>query len=220
MTKADENRVRRHAQAAGYILQRNPRRTPSAPDWGLYRLSRPGGATKAPYTLTLAQAEASLHSLPSKLPPVLDPASGSRMNYFDRSDPRVLFGDIRREEVQLPDRILRIDPDQLMDFRALPFADESFHLVQFDPPHLTRAGASSWLAAKYGTLDPDTWAKDLSAGFAEAFRVLKPHGVLVFRWSEDQIPLPDVLALTPYLPIFGHRSGRRFRSHWVTFMKA
>lgn len=30
-------------------------------------------------------------------PLVLDPASGSRMMYFDKADDRVLFGDIRTE---------------------------------------------------------------------------------------------------------------------------
>lgn len=29
---------------------------------------------------------------------VLDPASGSRMMYFDKTDDRVLFGDIRTEQ--------------------------------------------------------------------------------------------------------------------------
>ena len=65
---------------------------------------------------------------------VLDPASGSRMFYFDREDERVLFGDIRSEEHVLCDgRALSITPEVLMDFRELPFSDGQFKVVVFDP---------------------------------------------------------------------------------------
>lgn len=154
-------------------------------------------------------------------PPILDPASGSRMMYFDSSDQRVLFGDIRSEEHVLCDgRTLSINPDVLMDFRDMPFADETFSLVSFDPPHLVNAGPKSWQAAKYGRLSKDTWREDLSAGFAECFRVLKPHGVLIFKWNETQILVREILALTPEVPVFGHRSGKAAKTHWITFMKA
>lgn len=52
-------------------------------------------------------------------PIVLDPASGSRMFYFDKADPRVLFGDIRSEQHVLSDgRALNITPDAMTDFRV------------------------------------------------------------------------------------------------------
>ena len=70
-------------------------------------------------------------------PLVLDPASGSRMMYFDKTDDRVLFGDIRTESHVLCDgRALNIEPDMEMDFRSLPFDDGTFRVVVFDPPHL------------------------------------------------------------------------------------
>lgn len=153
-------------------------------------------------------------------PPVLDPASGSRMFYFDRDDNRVLFGDIRSEQHVLSDgRALNINPDQLMDFRALPFPDETFRVVVFDPPHLVNTGPKSWQAAKYGRLRKDTWRDDLRSGFAECFRVLKPEGVLIFKWAEVQIPIGQILALTPARPLIGHRSGKQAKTHWVTFIK-
>ena len=40
----------------------------------------------------------------SQLPPVLDPARGGRMMYFDRQSPCVLFGDQRRETLTVTDR--------------------------------------------------------------------------------------------------------------------
>lgn len=157
---------------------------------------------------------------------VLDPCCGSRMMWFNPADQRVLFGDQRHETVTVIDRthradgtrVLSIHPDCVLDFRALPFADNTFPLVVFDPPHLVRAGKNSWLAAKYGRLSND-WRQDLRAGFAECFRVLRPEGLLVFKWSEIQVATRDVLALTDRQPLFGHPSGKRAGTHWITFMK-
>lgn len=148
------------------------------------------------------------------------------MMWFDPRDQRGLFGDRRTETITVIDRthradgtrVLSIAPDTRLDFRALPFSDSSFPLVVFDPPHLVRAGTSSWLAAKYGTLGKD-WREDLRQGFAECFRVLKPEGVLIFKWSEVQVPTKEVLALTDARPLFGHPSGKRGGTHWITFMK-
>lgn len=154
--------------------------------------------------------------------PVLDPCSGSRMMWFDKSDQRCLFGDERIESHSLKDRQyqrhLEIHPDVRLDFRSLPFADNSFKVVVFDPPHLVRAGKKSWLALKYGSLTAD-WRDDIRKGFAECFRVLESGGVLIFKWNEDQIKVPEILALTPEKPLFGHPTGRHGRTHWFTFLK-
>lgn len=150
---------------------------------------------------------------------VLDPCSGSRMMWFDKEDQRALFGDIRDEKHVLCDgRALRIEPDVIMDFRNLPFADGQFKLVAFDPPHLTRAGVDSWMRAKYGLLTAD-WKEDLRKGFSECFRVLEPGGVLIFKWNETQVLVSELLALTDQKPLFGHISGKRANTHWITFMK-
>ncbi|HAN25813.1 MAG: SAM-dependent methyltransferase [Microbacterium sp.] len=153
-------------------------------------------------------------------PLVLDPASGSRMMYFDKTDDRVLFGDIRTESHVLCDgRALNIEPDMEMDFRYLPFADGTFRVVVFDPPHLVRVGENAWMGKKYGRLDPLNWRTDIAAGFAECFRVLANDGVLIFKWNETQIPVSQILALTPHRPLVGHKSGKTARTHWVTFIK-
>ena len=156
---------------------------------------------------------------------VLDPCCGTRMMWFDKTDLRVLFGDCRSETVTVTDkssaggtRTLHVNPDMHMDFRALPFPNDSFHLVAFDPPHLVSAGPRSWLAAKYGKLGAD-WREDLRAGFAECFRVLKPNGTLVFKWNETQVKTREVLALTTHKPLFGQVSGAKGMTHWLVFMK-
>jgi 23S rRNA G2069 N7-methylase RlmK/C1962 C5-methylase RlmI len=157
---------------------------------------------------------------------VLDPCCGSRMMWFDRGHPDVVFGDLRHEVLTVTDRthredgtrVLRIEPDVLMDFRALPYPDLAFKLVAFDPPHLVKAGRQSWLAAKYGKLS-DNWQADLKAGFEECFRVLETDGVLVFKWNETQVKLKEVLALAPCEPLFGQVSGRKGMTHWLVFIK-
>ena len=159
---------------------------------------------------------------------ILDAACGGRMFYFNKNDPRVLFCDNRELETVLCDgRRFEIHPDMQCDFTALPFEDNSFKLVVFDPPHLIKSkdkksaevpSPKGWQQIKYGALYQD-WREMLTKGFAECFRVLEPNGVLIFKWNETDIPVADVLKCTPEIPIFGHKSGKRSNTHWICFMK-
>ena len=150
---------------------------------------------------------------------VLDACCGSRMFWFDKSDSRAIFNDIRKEEHTLCDgRELIIDPDTQFDFSSLGFDDEQFNLVVFDPPHLEKIGDSAWMAKKYGKLTAD-WQDKLKGGFSECFRVLKDGGILIFKWNEDQIKVSEILKLTDKKPLFGHRSGKRSNTHWIAFIK-
>lgn len=72
--------------------------------------------------------------------------------------------------------------------------------------------------AKYGLLNGD-WKNMLRLGFAECFRVVKPNGVIIFKWSEHDHPLKEILALTQEKPLFGHKTGKQARTHWITFLK-
>ena len=161
------------------------------------------------------------------LPPVLDACCGSRMFWFDKKDDRALFVDKRREtwpiDIGTPGTIGRspivVDPDELADFTALPYPDDAFALVVFDPPHIERTEAKGLLTKKYGHLTGD-WRETLRRGFAECFRVLKPQGTLIFKWAESDYPVSEVLALTPEKPLFGHKSGKQSATHWIAFMKA
>ncbi len=150
--------------------------------------------------------------------PILDACCGSRMFWFDRTSREgVTFMDMRDESHELCDgRRLVIHPDIIGDFRRMPFEDESFRMVVFDPPHLLHAGESSWLAKKYGKLNRETWQGDLAQGFHECFRVLEEGGFLVFKWNEEQVKLSEVLKLTTFKPLFGHRRGK---THFIIFTK-
>lgn len=151
--------------------------------------------------------------------PILDACCGSRMCWFDKNNTMTTFMDIRQEECTLCDgRSLKVIPDIVGDFRNMPFDDNSFYLVLFDPPHLKHLGQNSWLAKKYGRLLP-SWEDDIRQGFNECMRVLKPYGTLIFKWNEQQIPTTKVIDIIGQTPLFGHYSGKSSKTIWMCFMK-
>jgi len=150
---------------------------------------------------------------------ILDACCGSRMMWFDKDNPLVLFGDIRNESHILCDgRLLEVHPNIEMDFRNMPFEDNKFKYVVFDPPHLNKLGHETWMAKKYGVLLP-TWELDIKAGFDECMRVLEPYGLLIFKWNEVQIKLNQVLDIIKTKPLFGHTSGKHGKTIWMAFIK-
>lgn len=157
---------------------------------------------------------------------VLDVYCGPRMMWFDKTDSRALFVDIRKETHTVTDRshgkkwgsrTFSINPNMLASFKNLPFPNESFPLVVFDPPHINHGGVG-FMVKKYGLLGPG-WEDVVSHGFSECFRVLCPLGTLVFKWSECDIPVRKILELTERRPLFGHKSGAKSRTHWIVFQK-
>ena len=104
------------------------------------------------------------------------------------------------------------------DFTNLPFGDNEFSLVVFDPLHLTNTGEDSLMNKVYTKLDED-WRKMLHDGFAECMRVLKPDGVLIFKWSDISISTRQVINALGQEPLFGHRSGKTMNTRWLCFMK-
>ncbi|MEN6623826.1 MAG: class I SAM-dependent methyltransferase [Smithella sp.] len=157
---------------------------------------------------------------PSTSKPILDACCGSRMFWFNKHNPNVVFCDNRivPEYANRFRRRIEVMPNILSDFTALPFSDNAFQLVVFDPPHLDHAGKNSWLALKYGCLDFG-WPQIIHDGFAECMRVLCVGGSLIFKWSEGQIPIGDVLRAIQFEPLFGNRNGKNSGTHWMCFMK-
>ena len=155
---------------------------------------------------------------------VLDACCGSKMFWFDREDRRAVFMDHRSEsyswEVRKTGRRrhLVVLPSVIGDFSAMPFEDCSFHLVVFDPPHRSDLTVGGWQEKTYGKL-VGNWQEMLRAGFKECFRVLRPGGVLVFKWNAHHIPVAKILALTPEKPLFGQKCGKTAKTHWLVFMK-
>lgn len=157
---------------------------------------------------------------------ILDVTCGSRTIWFDKNHPAAIYADKRAEELMgvwksgngQSERHCIVAPDIQCDFTDIPFGDNSFALVVFDPPHLRQVGENAWLAKKYGKLD-DNWPEMLHAGFEECMRVLKPDGVLIFKWNEAQIPAAEVWKAIGQRPLFGHHSGKKSQTFWGCFMK-
>lgn len=156
---------------------------------------------------------------------ILDMTCGSRTIWFNKEHPAAIYCDKRREnfegtfgKARTSVHTCHVDPDVLCDFTNLPFPDESFPLVVFDPPHLTGAKETAWLVKKYGKLD-ENWQQMLHDGFHEGMRVLKPDGVLISKWSEYDIPAEEVWKAIGQKPLFGHHSGKKSTTFWGCFMK-
>lgn len=151
---------------------------------------------------------------------ILDACCGSRMFWFDKENKNVDFCDLRVLNTKLCDgRKFEIKPDIVCDFTNLPMKDNTYHLVVFDPPHLIRVGDNSWLAKKYGKLPKENWQEILQKGFSECLRVLKPNGVLIFKWNETDVTVSKIIDIVGQMPLFGHKSGKREKTHWLCFMK-
>ena len=156
---------------------------------------------------------------------ILDACCGSRAFWFDKRHDSVVYIDNRQGEYWLKDmskpkggRWIVVGPDLVGDFTSLPFVDDAFSLVVFDPPHSLYAGKNSNTFKMYGTLRTG-WEDVLKQGFSECFRVLKPTGTLVFKWNEMHVPVSKIIPLSPYAPLIGNRCGKAAKSHWIVFMK-
>jgi len=152
---------------------------------------------------------------------IVDVCCGSRMFWFNKTEPHTIFQDIRSYEKGFidnrPNRELK--PDVLMDFRKLSYPDKSFKLVCMDPPHLIGKPDGCRMTKTYGVLNKETWKQDIKQGFNEAMRVLDDYGVLIFKWNESSIKRKELLEVIGIEPLFGHPNGSKIPTHWFVFMK-
>lgn len=157
---------------------------------------------------------------------VLDACCGPRMFWFDSRDDRAVYVDIRQEshpiDIGTPETIGRSDiiiaPDLRASFCDLPFKSAVFDHVVFDPPHIRQNSSLGIFTRKYGFLSAG-WRDTLKQGFGECWRVLRPGGTLIFKWSELSIKLSELKDLFPAMPLYGHRTGRRAKTIWIAFLK-
>lgn len=161
---------------------------------------------------------------------VLDPTAGMKSIWrnIQRNRDDVLWIDKRQEDKGFADDQhpgVEIQPDRVEDFRDLDIPDEEFNLIVFDPPHKTSSNGMEQLTGiidqKYGALQAETWQHDLSKGFEELWRVLRPGGTLVFKWADNHIDFEDVLSVFPEEPLFGTTTTQssRVKTRWFVFYK-
>lgn len=156
---------------------------------------------------------------------ILDVTCGTRGMWFQKNEPHTIYCDKRSEQwdgefgrKKRTTRHLDINPDIICDFTQLPFEDGTFSLVVFDPPHIENLGQDAWMRKAYGSLDQG-WQQMIHDGFSECMRVLKPGGVLIFKWSDISVSTREIIDVIGKEPLFGHRSGRKMNTHWMTYMK-
>lgn len=158
---------------------------------------------------------------------ILDACCAGRMWWWDKAHPLAVYMDIHRAPKGSAAQFdggkrhaspgWSCEPDVLASFTAIPFEDESFQMVVFDPPHNVRPGGPLGVnGLMYGALHPDTEQDDLRRGFAECWRVLSPGGTLIFKWAGD---IKRVKPHFPATPIVGTRVPRGLQTWWLTFYK-
>jgi SAM-dependent methyltransferase len=196
-----------------------------------------GGTHRAILAANIADAVLALAgvSLPAEpeapdphRPQILDACCGGRMWWWDKSHPLALYMDKRRApkgsalafDVEGGERHASpgwsCEPDVIGDFRAMPFADEAFQMVVFDPPHNIRDEALGVNGLMYGALPRATEQDDLRMGFRECWRVLAPGGSLIVKWAGD---IKRIRPHFPAAPVVGTRSPRGLQTWWLVFYK-
>jgi len=155
---------------------------------------------------------------------ILDATAGFRMMWLNKHHPNAIYLDQRPE----------CEPDIVGDFRDLKqFADETFRLIVFDPPHIITSSdnCNSNMRRDFGTLRPETWQQDLNLGFKEMWRVLKPYGILLLKWCTQYRGSHEVLNAIPEAPLIyqisanmpqrekGRGRIREVKTLWFCFMK-
>ena len=138
------------------------------------------------------------------------------MFWYEKDLPLVTFQDVRAGVKEYSGgRKIRIEPNHVGNVTNMDFADETFDVVIFDPPHMVRAGKTSWLNIKYGKL-PEDWRTFFAKAFCECFRVLKEDGIMIFKWNETQLKFGEIVQYSSYKPLLGDRRGK---TRWTLFLK-
>lgn len=151
---------------------------------------------------------------------ILDVCCGGKMFWWDKNNKDTLFCDIRQHDKGYIEACPNwaCEPDIIADYRDLPFSEESFSLIVWDIPHIKK-DSGGIISKKYGSLG-DNWKEDSKKAFDSIWRVLKKNGTLIFKYSDLDIKLKDMLDLFPEKPLFGTISKKAVNNtYWIVFFK-
>jgi len=157
---------------------------------------------------------------------ILDATTGGgHMWHPDSEDlERAVYADRRRCDGLEHQPSWSCEPSVLCDTRRLPFRDESFNLIAFDPPHRVTDDGMNQLSGviekKYGALSAETWQSDLRRSFDELWRVLSPGGTLTFKWADRHKSHSEVINLIGRSPLYGVTTEKeRGVTKWWVYQK-
>jgi len=153
---------------------------------------------------------------------ILDACCGGRMFWHNKNHPKTIYVDNRKRDKGhcegKPNH--EVNPDYIMDFRKLDFPDNTFKLVIFDPPHIFAPEEDTCVMTKcYGRLNPETWKNDIKDGFNECWRVCEENGLILFKWNECRVKMPELLDILPKEPLLRDMRRGLSKSHWMIFIK-
>jgi len=161
---------------------------------------------------------------------ILDATSGPKEMWYQKNHPFVTYMDNRKGKFIYWNKnkaqkvTIKVNPDVVADWtKTIPFDNNKFDVVIFDPPHIIQNSTKGVMPTKYTILKPDSWKYQLKKGINELFRVLKPNGMFIFKWCESCKSIDEVLPLFPYPPLFGTNSDSVRKNsgkiYWITFLK-
>ncbi len=138
---------------------------------------------------------------------ILDATAGARAVWFDKTYPDAIYIDIREG----------LHPDnRRMDCRSTTFRSRSFDLVVFDPPHMT-CGPRSQMARRYGHWLTTEIRETVRGAFVEFYRILKPDGLVAFKWNDHDTALSAVLPSQGFDALVGVPTAQRTKHSSTTY---
>jgi len=164
---------------------------------------------------------------------ILDACCGGKSMYHSLNNQftqdEIVYIDIRKGTFTCPYKgtiAAVIKPTILADCKHLPFRDNTFRLIIFDPPHLSTLWKSD-LEARYGSIDVANFRLMLRAVNEEFYRVLKIQGILLTKTLDRQ---RRSSYMRPFLSNFkclldidyrskGKENTSQNTTHWHVFIK-
>lgn len=145
---------------------------------------------------------------------ILDMTAGGRNIWLDKFCPDAVFVDHR----------VAMNPDVVADSTCLPFDNESFDLIVFDPPH-GNFGVGSNQSRLYGSYTLSEIREFMRGAAAEAHRVGRAEALMAFKWCNHDMRHDWALAILDpwWRALFGHvvsiRSRHASTSQWFMLSK-